>query len=577
MAEVLDRVEGVVPGTSPLIPSQPFYYPYAWLALLTVACLLPFSGRAFHVDDTLFVMAARHITHDPFNPYGFSLVWNDSLQRMSDITENPPLACYYAALIGKIAGWSERAMHLGFLVPALALTLGTYRLATHFTRFPFLATLAMLLTPGVIASDATIMCDPMMAALWVWAMVFWIEGLEPRKPAYLAWAGVLMGAALLTKYFGGAVVPLMAAYSVVRLRRLGNWMWYLLIPVGAAVAYLLWIRAMYGHNPLFSAVDFSNVQRQEESWVSVWTGLSFTGGCVLSVLALAPLMWSRKAAIIVGVIGALAAWALIFGFTKDFGARDGGDLAFQSLRSHWLLVGSQLTLFIAGGLLVLTLTVTDFWKRRQVDSLLLGGWVIGTFVFFSFLNWTVNVRGVLPLIPAAGILIARRFENLHTAWTRRLKLQVAGALMVSAAVSFWVTAGDSRLANSSREAAYQIQRRFSNPQGRIWYWGHWGFQYYMDQIGAVSMDIGNYQLHPGDDVVVSRKWVPLPKEEDGGLHLPKNLSYQDEGSFELTNSSGAATMNWELGAGFYSSRYGPLPFTFGHVPPERFQLLRVTQ
>ena len=69
-------------------------------------------------------------------------------QRMADVTKNPPLACYYAAVVGRVAGWSERAFHLGFLVPALALVLGTYRLAKHFTSLPVLAALATLLTPG---------------------------------------------------------------------------------------------------------------------------------------------------------------------------------------------------------------------------------------------------------------------------------------------------------------------------------------------------------------------------------------------------------------------------------------------
>jgi hypothetical protein len=58
------------------------------------------------------------------------------LERMADVTKNPPLACYYGAAVGQVAGWSERAFHLAFLVPALALVLGTYRLAKHFTRFP---------------------------------------------------------------------------------------------------------------------------------------------------------------------------------------------------------------------------------------------------------------------------------------------------------------------------------------------------------------------------------------------------------------------------------------------------------
>src|SRR5271166_601968 len=175
---------------------------YIFVAALTLACLIPFSGRAFHVDDTLFVLAARHISQHPLDPYGFSLIWNVSLERMSDITKNPPLACYYLAAVARIAGWSERALHLGFLVPALALVLGTYRLATHLTRFPLLAALATLLTPGILVSACSVMCDTMMCTLWVWAVILWIEGLQPSRAWYLAGSGVLIAASALTKYFG---------------------------------------------------------------------------------------------------------------------------------------------------------------------------------------------------------------------------------------------------------------------------------------------------------------------------------------------------------------------------------------
>jgi len=76
------------------------------LALATVCCLLPFSGRPFHVDDPLFVWAAQNIAKHPLDPYGFQITWDAVPQRMAEITQNPPLASYYAALIGSVFGWS---------------------------------------------------------------------------------------------------------------------------------------------------------------------------------------------------------------------------------------------------------------------------------------------------------------------------------------------------------------------------------------------------------------------------------------------------------------------------------------
>ncbi len=559
----------VVKSNRPLVGRWSSSCSYAFLGLLTIGCLLPFSGRAFHVDDTLFVLAARQISRHPLDPYGFSLIWNTTWERMADVTKNPPLACYYGAAVGQLAGWSERAFHLAFLVPALALVLGTYRLAKHLTHFPLLAALATVLTPGILVSACSVMCDTMMVALWVWAVILWIEGLQPRKAWYLVGAGLLIAASALTKYFGASLILLLAVYSFARVRRFGNWVWYLLIPVGALAGYEFWTHALYGQGLLASAADFASGQQafgQASRLSRTLVGLSFTGGCALSVLALSPLAWSRRTTSVVAAGSILAASALMLGWVNS-GLRIGGELAFNALRAHWGLVGSQLAFFIAGGLFTLALAITDYWNSRSPESLLLGLWVMGTFAFASLLNYTVNARSVLSVIPAAGILTVRRLETRHNRWTRSLIVQAVGALMVSGFLSIWLASADTRLANLAREAAHAVQRQTSNEGGTLWYEGHWGFQYYMEQLGGRPVDAQNFPIRPGDHVV-----VPDNNVEIAGL--PQDVHFQQEAVLEFANPSLATTISWELGAGFYSSYWGPLPFTFGPAPPEHYFLLR---
>jgi len=452
-------------------------------------------------------------------------------------------------------------------VPALVLILGTYRLAKHFTRLPLLAGLATLLTPGILVSACSVMCDTMMVALWVWAVILWIEGLEPRKAWYLAGSGVLIAAAVLTKYFGAALILLLAAYSLARLRRLGSWMWYLLIPAGALAGYELWTHALYGQSLLASAAHFAHANRGHASrFTRTLVGLSFTGGCTLSVLTLCPLMWSRKVLGIVAAGSALAAFALIFGWV-NLAEQFANKLTPHPLVAHWELIGIQLVLFIAGGVFTVALAIADYLNRQDSDSLLLGLWVVGTFVFVSLLNWTINARSVLPLIPAAAILIVRRLETMHHAWTRSLKLQVACGLIVSGVLSIWVAGADTRLANLAREAAKSVRLRTSTEVGTLWYEGHWGFQYYMEQLGARPVDAENFQIRPGD-------FVAVPENNARFAGFPPDMSFQKEAVLELPNPSGAALLNWQLGAGFYSSYWGPLPFAFGPAPPERYVLFR---
>ncbi len=114
---------------------------------------LPFSGRAFSNDDPLFIWTAQHIIQQPLNPYGFEVNWNKNTAAMSDVTQNPPLAAYYMAAAGKIGGWSERTLHLAFLLPTIALVLGAYRLAKRFTGSPGIAAVATFVAPAFLVSS----------------------------------------------------------------------------------------------------------------------------------------------------------------------------------------------------------------------------------------------------------------------------------------------------------------------------------------------------------------------------------------------------------------------------------------
>src|ERR1700722_14005394 len=193
-------------------PSQPAprwesHYSYVVLSVLTLVCLLPFSGKAVHVDDTLFVWAAQHIVQHPLDPYGFNVVWYSTAMPMSEVTKNPPLASYYIAAIASVAGWSERTLHVALLFPALIVILGTYYLARRFTRNPLLAAAATLLTPCFLISSTSMMCDTSMVAAWILAVILWLEGFDRNKPALLGCAGILIAASALAKYFGMALIP----------------------------------------------------------------------------------------------------------------------------------------------------------------------------------------------------------------------------------------------------------------------------------------------------------------------------------------------------------------------------------
>ncbi len=542
--------------------NKPAYRADVLLGLLTLLCLLPFSGKAFHIDDPLFVWAAQQITRHPLDPYGFKVVWYATQMSMSEVTKNPPLASYYAALVGSIAGWSERALHIGFLLPALTLILGTYHLARRFTESAWIAAAATLLTPGFIVSSTSVMCDTMMLALWVVAVLFWIKGLEPLNPVYLLVSALLMAACPLTKYFGIALIPLLFVYSLVRLRRFGSWIFFLLIPVAVLAGYQMWTHSLYGRGLLSDAAAYASVRRDDAKltlFTKAIVGLSFLGGCALTGLTFVPFLWSRRQ-IFIG-----AALSVVAGLLIGKGAI---HLPASASSDPWVLKIVQLIIFIAGGISILALALADLWKRRDAESLLLAFWIFGTFLFAAFLNWTINARSVLPLIPAVGILLARRLDSIPSPPLLKLRRLLLIPLAISGGLSLAAASADSELANSARNAAAFIHSQSPGGSSNTYFEGHWGFQYYMQSYGAQPVDVHSFLFTPGVVIVIPENNTNIFGVPPGILALQQVI--------EVKTDPWIATMSPAVGAGFYASVWGPLPFAFGAVPPERYHIVTLT-
>ncbi len=537
---------------------------YILLAVAVLACLLPFSGKAFNIDDTLFIYVARQITHHPLDPYGFKVNWFLDFVPMARETKNPPLASYYIAAAAGLIGWSERALHLAFFLPALAVVLGTYRLAQRFTNSPLLAAAAALLTPVFLVCASSVTCDTMMLALWLWAIIFWIEGLDPQRPGYLTISAMLITLCALTKYFGIALILLLAAYSFVRQRRLGSWAWYLLLPILVLTGYQRWTKAVYGLRMISEAAHMSagvRQARQSSALGATLVNLSFVGGLMLPALTLAPVLWPRRKILAVCAVSGIA------GFLISRGGIGLGAILWPSdFYGHWLPVGLQLTLFIAAGFSVLALAAADARKRKDADSLLLMLWVYGTFIFTGFLNWAINARSVLPLIPAASILLARRVDALRANSIRWRPAKLVIPLALAGAVSLWLTWADTELANSARSAAALIEQKTRNQQGTVWFLGHWGFQYYMESFGARPVVVDDPPHRSGD-------FLATPRDRLLFEIRPKYVASHEV--IQIPMHLGITTIQSELGTGFYSSDLGPLPFAIGPVPPERYELIQL--
>jgi len=528
------------------------------LAFVTFLLLVPFIGKAYHMDDPLFIWAAKQIQHSPANPYGIYVNWYGKGQALWDIAKNPPLTSYYLALFASVTGWGEIPIHVSMMVWAIAAMTGIYSLARYLGLPPIETSLIALMTPVFLVSSTTVMCDVMMLSFWIWAIVLWMKGIDDKNRRYLVVSMLLAAAASLTKYFGIALIPMLFAYSLVVKRRLGWWVFYFIIPAVILAGYQWATIALYGQGLLGDAVSYAREMKLDHyGMLTGAVGLVFVGGCLLGTVFYVPFLWSRKSLLAGGVLITIIVVLLC-------NMKSMGDIPLRvSDGIRWSLV-IQFTLLFIVGLNILAIAVLDLWEKRDAISTMLFLWVFGTFVFATFINWSINGRTILPMVPAACILVMRRMETREKLASIRRWFLAGCALIPALTLATAVAWADYTLANAGRSAAAVIEQKYNDPTRQIWFQGHWGFQYYMERFGAKPIDFRHFTRVPGDVVVVPMNNTNL---REGNPEV-----FQTVETFAIQPWKWLSVMQKMMGAGFYSDDFGCIPFLFGDAPLERYEV-----
>jgi hypothetical protein len=429
-----------------------------------------------------------------------------------------------------------------------------------------LAAFATVLTPASMVCATTLMCDTMMVCFWVWAVLLWISGIERESAARLGGSALLMCCAILTKYYGAALVPLLFVYSLLVRRSLGRWTLYFVLPVLAVLGYEWMTSVLYGKGLLFNAMRYSAAFRPAGVGPALARGvlgLIFVGGGILSALWYLPVLWSWKTQIVIGAVSASALGILILTGT-------GAGIPFSPERTADTAFMLQTWLHICTGVAIAWLVATDIRSQRDPERWLLGLWVGGTFLFVCAMNWTINIRTVLPMAPAVGILIARRLSTPEeSTCTRRHRLRRILPLLPAALVALLVTTADFSLAECSRRASREIVAAYDPSARTVWFMGHWGFQYYMQQAGCKPIDLDATLTAVGDILAV-------PSNNTNLFAVP-DTAVQKLGTVRFMPLRWLSTMSYELGAGFHASLWGPLPFVFTPTRPEEYDVFAFTR
>lgn len=494
--------------------------PYA----IVLAVLLASSGKAFHIDDAVFLGYAREARLHPLQPY------------LAAGPSNPPGNVWLLAALTALFGESERALHLALLPFALLALAGARWLAALFGVKQAWAVPLLLACSGCfLLSATTLMPDvTLLAFLLPGVALLWSDEEKPR--AWKLAAACALFATGWTLRISGA--PVLGLAALVQLSR-RNWraLWPLSALVLAFVGWTVLSRVQTGTAQTLGTARLHG----SFNTLLAFRLLSTAGAYLLTTTLAAAALLLRPRESPRRIIECCGfALVLLAPFTPiGSSLLAAGALLFFAARLRKLELGGDevfLWLWIAAALAVPTL-------YNQATA--------------KFLN--------LLLAPAA-ILLLRACE--HAAERR-----ILAACAFGLAVALPLAIADQRHAEALRELTLrEVAAAKREGAAHVFVAGTgWGAYEYGPRSGAPYLD---GSLAPGSPSAARLQ----PGDQLLDLSFPGSLSLPP-GSVQLI-AQGDCPDDFPLrtmadGAGLWSSQWGLLPFVWSREPLQPWWRVRI--
>jgi hypothetical protein len=507
--------------------------------LLASLLLLPFLNKPFTIDDPLFLGAAQHALADPAHPADFEQVWNagDRL-RLSQYMVGGTLPAYVLAPVAAL-GSREWVAHLYQWLFLCAFLLACVSVARRIGCDGRQATLVGLLVgsnPVTLAMSATSMPDLMAVTFGTFGIDRVLAYRELRRPLAGVLAALLLAAAVLCR---ASTVPLLVVAVLMLMtadwKRAAASLWPVAAALALAAAGALVARDAAGAGTLAGSFQSLTALRNVPRNLVSFLAFQALTGPLLVYWMLTRGRWTA-AVVAALVIGGVAL----------------SRLPFANL--HEYAVPAILGLCFVAAFLDLVRPLPYAWP---IFIWLGAGLVALPYVY-------MGAKYLLPGVPAAALLIV-----LHAAREpqRRYPLTVAILIALGWISGAMIIVGDATLAGSGRAEAAREVPRVLRGGNDMWAGGQWSFLGYAQRAGAHALGNQPPYPRPGDYVLISRLGYYGKFEQ---LPLDRDLLYSTS-----DNRCGIFVLNRSLHAGFFSNRFGYLPFAIGCAELDRYDMYRV--
>ena len=480
------------------------------------------------IDDTAYLWFANQIALTPSEPYGpppdgFRLIWYDRGQSAYTLLA-PQVVPYWIGL--GIALFDDNLVFVKlWLLPfCLLFTSGLYSIVRRFAPGLEKTLMALTVVSPTFLPSLNVMIDVPAIALNLTTIAVFCRALDGPKPCWrlVVMAGLTAGLAAQTKYTGATSLAVILLYGLTRRQRLAPLL-AIAIAVSLFIGWEAYLSHAYGRSHFLLHLEkqrSSNLPNGPEAAKTIEFAamlekkadmtiplFGFLGGLGLPMIPLFLLgmrFRSRNVRIVAATLyAAFLLLMLLPGRWSEF-YRDERhphvEVTFGTLLMG--LAGLWFGLTLAGCTLVLALK-GNLRIRRSGPCWFLIGWLLIELLAFYALSPFAATRRVMGIMVATTVLLGRLLATIRDPNTIRLVHRLCACGVGIGLIYAWTDYRDAVAERDALKACVNHIRAESPANARVWFTGHWGFQYYGEREGLRA-------IYPCESMIEAGDWIIIP-------------------------------------------------------------------
>jgi hypothetical protein len=540
------------------------------LALFVIAMGIPFISQPFHVDDNFYIDMARNALHKPFYPNDTPYIFEGTASADMGSHSHPPFQAYFLAAIlwmfGEGAGKEWIYHSISLIFPLLAV-ISFYSLSRRFLSRPLWGTLLFACCPVLLVMEHNLMTDVPNLSFWLASVATFLHASEKDSIRAYAASSLFQFLAMFTSYTSLALTPLLGFYHYRSSRKARGWI-FLSVPF---ILMIIWFASSCIHYGRFLLIQTVSFVHAGEAW-SIWK-LAVKFGAILQYQGWLTIFPAFLLAVFVCSLHRfLLLPAAMASIAATYFASPRYLLLDRIVYALGVLIGLALLYRFAAMLLCRRTRSLPGSGWTDTQRQFLCCWYFGVIAFCMLVYVDGSARYILPLLPPVvlcfcGIIEAGGFAScIRFLSHRRKPVLLYTAILFSAVWGLALSHADFEFASIYPRAAHDFAPIACREES--YYGGEWGFRYYFGRAGFRQMPPNDQPLPVGSLLV--RPAVALPyelgREALAGSRRMQLRKYKVKNPLRLLDVYGTA--------GFYSTYWGKLPFSFSSESLETIEVRR---